>query len=98
MNNEVVLTISLMAAATLATRLGGFWAMGRIKWSRFVERWLKNLPGALVLAIVAPAVFSENTYSMLAAAGVIITMIWTRNFLLAMIAGLGIIAAARNLL
>ncbi len=96
MNNEAVLTILLMALATVVTRLGGLWLMGRIKMSPFVKRWLENLPGSLVLAIVAPTILSGNPAGLLAAAAVILTMILTRNLLLAMIAGSGMIAVIRN--
>ncbi len=96
MNNEAVLTILLMGLVTVVTRLGGLWLMGKIKMSPFVKIWLENLPGALVLAIVAPTILSGNPAEILAAAAVILTMILTRNLLLAMIAGSGIIAVMRN--
>ena len=98
MNSSALLTIFLMAGATAATRLGGLWLMGKIKMSPFVERWLENLPGSLVLAIVAPTIFSGNLAELLAAIAVILTMIFTKNLLLAMIVGSGVVFLARNFL
>ncbi len=98
MNNETALTIGLMAAATIATRLGGLWLMGRVKMSPFVERWFKNLPGALMTAIVAPTILSGGAAEMIAAIVVILTMIKTKNLLLAMGVGVMVIFLAKNFL
>lgn len=98
MNNETILTIGLMAAATLAARLGGLWLMGRVKMSPFVERWFVNLPGTLLTAIVTPSVLSGGAAEMIAAAAVILTMVKTKNLLLAMTVGVGAIFLIKNFL
>lgn len=98
MSTESVLTIGLMAAATIATRLGGLWLMGRVKMSPFVERWFKNLPGALITAIVAPTVLSGGAAEMSAAIAVILTMMKTKNLLLAMSVGVSVIFLIKNFL
>lgn len=95
MNNEAVVTIFLMALATAATRLGGFWLMGKVEMSPFIKRFLDNLPGSLVLAIVTPALLSGNLTEPVAAAFVILTMIFTKNLLLAMIAGSAVVFLIR---
>lgn len=43
-----------MAAATWATRISGFWVMRLIPEGGAVKRGLGHLPGALVMAILAP--------------------------------------------
>ncbi len=84
MRSEAVLTILLMAAVTALLRLSGLWLMGQVKMSPFIERWLKNLPGSLVLAIVAPKVLTGGLPEILATLGVILVMVKTKNLLLAM--------------
>ncbi len=96
MRSEAVLTILLMAAVTALLRLSGLWLMGQVKMSPFVERWLKNLPGSLVLAIVAPTVLTGGLSEILATLAVILVMVRTKNLLLAMGAGAGAIFLARN--
>ena len=98
MNSSAILTIILMAVATAAARLGGLWLMGRIKMSPFIERWLENLPGSLVLAIVAPTIFAGNPAESFAAIAVILIMIFTKNLLLAMVVGSGVVFLVRSLL
>ncbi len=96
MRSEAVLTILLMAAVTALLRLSGLWLMGQVKMSPFVERWLKNLPGSLVLAIVAPTVLTGGLPEILATLAVILVMVRTKNLLLGMGAGAGAIFLARN--
>ncbi len=96
MRSEAVLTILLMAAVTALLRLSGLWLMGQVKMSPFIERWLKNLPGSLVLAIVAPTVLTGGLPEILATLAVILVMVMTKNLLLAMGAGAGAIFLARN--
>jgi len=47
-------TILAMAVGTWATRIGGFWLMRFVPEGGFVARALQHLPGALVIAILAP--------------------------------------------
>lgn len=98
MTNETVLTIGLMAAATIATRLGGLWLMSRVEMSPFVKRCFKNLPGSLITAIVTPTVVSGGLAEMIAAVAVILTMIKTKNLLLAMSVGVGMVVLTKNFL
>lgn len=96
MSNETILTIGSMAVATITARLGGPWLMGRVKMSPFVERWFKHLPGALLTAIVAPSILSGGLAEILAAVAVISTMVKTKNLLLAMTVGVGVIFLMKN--
>ncbi len=98
MSNEAILTVGLMAAATIITRLGGLWLMGKVKMSPFVERWFKNLPGALLTAIVAPTILLNGGWAeQIAAVVVVLTMIKTKSLLLAMSVGVGAVFLIKNL-
>lgn len=72
--------------------------MGRIKMQPVVKRWLKNLPGSLIVAIVAPGLLSGGLPEILAAAAVILVMLTSKSVLLAMVIGAGVIFLARNFL
>lgn len=96
MTNEAILTIGLMAAATITTRFGGLWLMDRIKMSPGVERWFKFLPGTLLTAIVAPTVLRGGLAEVIAAVAVILTMIKTKSLLLAMTVGVGVVFLIKN--
>lgn len=43
-----------MAVVTCATKVGGFWLLGRIEVGDRTEAGLEALPGAIIVAIVAP--------------------------------------------
>lgn len=45
-----------MAVATYATRVGGVWLAGRSEPPRFLARCLRHVPGAVISALVVPAV------------------------------------------
>lgn len=68
MPGDVILTLLGMALVTYATRAGGHWLMSRIPHSPAVERWLQYLPGAVLVAIIAPTLFSTGPAEILAAA------------------------------
>lgn len=87
--------ILLMAAITYFWRSAGFWTMGRIPMTPRLKRGLDALPGAIVAAIVLPAVAQIGTVAacaVVAAAGVALA---TRNEFLAVLAGAGVAAALR---
>ena len=48
--------ILAMALATGLTRVAGFWLMGHVPMTPRVRRMLETLPGAIVVATVAPLV------------------------------------------
>lgn len=98
MSSETLLTIGLMALATIIARLGGLWLMKRVKMSSFTERWFRNLPGALLIAIVAPTVLNGSVAETVAALVVILMMIKTKNLLLAMCAGVATVFLVKNFL
>lgn len=50
-----MVAIAAMALVTYLTRAMGYWAMGHVPLTPFVRRTLEALPGAVVVAILAPA-------------------------------------------
>jgi len=94
---DALLTILGMALVTYATRAGGLWVMGRVPPSPRVERWLRQIPGAVLVSIVAPAVAFGGLVSLAAAAVAALVAALTRNILLAMIAGVALVWALRGL-
>jgi len=58
--------ILAMAAATLLTRVAGYWLMGHIPMTRRVRRCLEILPGAIMAATIVPIVAKVGAVALLA--------------------------------
>ena len=97
MQNETLalLTILGMALITYATRAGGFWLMGLVTPSPRVEAWLKQIPGAVLVAIIAPAVLASSLAETLASLATVLVAIRTKNVLVAMLVGVATVAILR---
>ncbi len=97
MQNEVLtlLTILGMALVTYATRAGGFWLMGLVTPSPRVEAWLKQIPGAVLVALIAPTVLASSIAETLAAVATVLVAIRTKNVLIAMLVGVATVALLR---
>ena len=52
----VLVTIIGMALVTYATRVSGFVLIGRIRLTRRLAAWLRYVPAAVLISIIAPAV------------------------------------------
>ena len=85
---SALLAIALMAIVTYATRIGGYWIMGRVTLSPRVAATLTHLPGAVLASLVVPAVLEEGIAGAVALAATAIAMWWRGNLLLAMAAGI----------
>ncbi len=96
MRTEVVLTIAGMALVTYLTRAGGFWLMGYLPASPRLATWLRALPGALLVALVAPACVAAGPAGLLAAGAAVLIARRTNNTLLAMVAGTALVGLART--
>ncbi len=97
MQNEVLtlLTILGMALVTYATRAGGFWLMGLVTPSPHLEAWLKQIPGAVLVALIAPTVLASSIAETLAAVATVLVAIRTKNVLIAMLVGIATVALLR---
>ncbi|GHO46607.1 AzlD family protein [Ktedonospora formicarum] len=81
------LTILGMGVATYLTRIGGIWLMTYIRLSGRLKGWMNALPGAILVALIAPSVFTTNIADMGAALVTLFIAVKTRNVLLAMLVG-----------
>jgi uncharacterized membrane protein len=87
--------IVALALATYLTRVSGFWLMGHVPMTARVRRMLETLPGAIVVATVAPLAVRGGTAGMIGIAATLATMLLRRNEFIAVAIGLGSIAFAR---
>ena len=100
MQNETLtlFTILGMALVTYATRAGGFWLMGLVTPSPRIEAWLRQIPGAVLVAIIAPTVLASSLAETLAALATVLVAIRTKNVLAAMVIGVAAVWLLRFIL
>ena len=100
MPNETLTLITIlgMAFVTYVTRAGGFWLMGLVTPSPRVEAWLRQIPGAVLVAIIAPTVLASSLAETLASLATLLVAIRTKNVLVAMLVGVGAVLVLRILL
>jgi uncharacterized membrane protein len=91
------LAIAVMVVATYACRASGLVLMSRVRLTPRIERALRALPGSIVVATVVPIAGDAGAPALLALAGTIVIMSLFRLELVAILAGLGIVAGARAL-
>jgi uncharacterized membrane protein len=109
----VLLTIIGMAVVTYATRIAGFALLSRSVMSGRLASWLSYVPGAVLMALVAPAavptgvmagVHGESgalTGGIPEAVGAAVTAavaLRFKNLLLAMVAGVGTVWLLRQVI
>jgi len=92
-----VLTIVLMALATYSTRAGGLWLASRFDLSERAGAWLDQIPGAILVSLVAPTVLTGGPAEVLAALAVVIVSLRTGSLPAAMVTGVGTVLALRAL-
>lgn len=90
-----LVAILAMAAATYAMRAGGFWLMSQVPLTPMVRRMLKALPGSIIAATIVPIVAKGGLVGALAIGTAAVAMMVSRNDFLAVLAGMGVAAAAR---
>jgi uncharacterized membrane protein len=100
MQSETLMLITIlgMALVTYATRAGGFWLMGLVTPSPRIEAWLRQIPGAVLVAIIAPTVLASSLAETLAALATVLVAIRTKNVLIAMVVGVAMVWVLRLLL
>jgi uncharacterized membrane protein len=92
---EVLLTILGMAVATYLARAGGLWLMNRVTLSPRLQRAMRTLPATVLVAIVAPIIFSGDLAIKVASAVTVLVSLRTANVLVAMLAGVATVALVR---
>ncbi len=85
-----------MTCAAYATRVGGYWLIGRFAIRPRLRRVLDALPGVMIAAIVAPILVRGGASALLAVAAAVLTMRLARNDFAAVIAGMAAAALARS--
>ena len=92
-----LLTILGMALVTYATRAGGLLLMSRVTLSPRLAAWLRQIPGAVLISIVAPTIFAGGPPELLAALATLFVARRTGSLPLAMVAGVGVVWMVRSL-
>ncbi|WP_395814316.1 AzlD family protein [Devosia sp.] len=87
MSLEALVTILGMAGLTYAIRAGGLLLADRLPRIGFVAAWMRHLPGAVLAALVAPAVAGGGIAEAVGAAATLGIYLASRNLLAAMIGG-----------
>jgi uncharacterized membrane protein len=59
-DSTTLLVILGMAVVTYATRIAGLWLMNRVTLSNRMRSWLNQIPGAVLISIVAPTVLTQS--------------------------------------
>jgi uncharacterized membrane protein len=90
-------TIVLMALATYATRAGGLWLASRFDLSERAGAWLDQIPGAILVSLVAPIILMGGPIEVFAALAVVIVSLRTGSLPAAMVTGVGTVLALRAL-
>lgn len=88
--------ILAMALATYFTRVAGFWLMGHVTLTLRVRHMLEVLPGAIVVATVAPLVAKAGLPGAIGIGITLASMLLRRNEFLAVALGLTAVSLARG--
>ena len=94
----VVAVILAMAVVTYGTKSVGHWVVGQVDLSDRVEAGIDVLPGAVVVAFVAPALAEGGVAEWLAAAVTVAVARKTGNLLASLAVGVGVVLAVRTVL
>jgi uncharacterized membrane protein len=92
-----LLTIGLMALVTYSTRAGGLWLASRFDLSERAGAWLDQIPGAILVSLVAPTVLTGGLAEVFAALAVVVVAVRTGSLPAAMVTGVGTVLALRAL-
>jgi uncharacterized membrane protein len=96
-DSATLIAIVLMALATYTTRAGGLWLASRFDLSERAGAWLDQIPGAILVSLVAPTVLMGGPAEVLAALAVVIVAVRTGSLPAAMVTGVGTVLLLRVL-
>lgn len=85
--SSTLFVIVAMAAVTYITKASGLWLRSHIDVSQRGETWLRTLPGAIVVSIIAPEIASGGVAELGAALIVLLVVVWMNNILFAVFIG-----------
>ena len=95
---EALYAIALMGLATFAIRVAGLLLADRLPRQGFIAAWLRYIPGAVLAALVAPAIATGGPAEIVAALATALVFIATRSLIAAMAAGVILVYLVRLLL
>jgi uncharacterized membrane protein len=84
---EAIAAIVGMAFVTIAIKASGLLLADRLPRHGFAAAWLRHIPGAVLAALVAPAIVSGRPAELVAALVTGAVFITTKNLFAAMAAG-----------
>lgn len=96
MNTDALLAILGMAVVTYGIRAGGLMLATRIPSTGFIAAWLRHVPGAVMAALVAPAVLEGGPAEWGAATATALIYVGTRNLFAAMAGGVAVVWLLRQ--
>lgn len=94
-SSAALIAIVGMAVVTYATRASGLWLMTRMPASPRFERWLRAVPGAILAALIAPAMVDGGRLAALAVLIAMIVVARTGSVLAATLLGVGAVVLVR---
>jgi len=95
---EALLAILGMALVTIAIKVSGVLLAGRLPREGFAADWLRHIPGAVLAALVAPALVTGSLADVLAALVTGAIFLLTRSLFAAMAGGVAAVYLLRLLL
>ena len=84
---EAIIAIVGMALVTVAIKASGLLLADRLPRTGLAAAWLRHIPGAVLAALVAPAIFSGSPADIDAALVTGVTFIVSKNLFAAMAGG-----------
>ena len=87
MSLETIIAILGMAAVTDAIRAGGFLIAERLPSTGFMALWMRNIPGAVLAALIAPDVLRGGPAAWIATAAATLAYLVTRNVFATIVGG-----------
>jgi len=94
---QLVLAIGLAALVTYSLRLGGLLLASRFPRAGRFRKGMDVLPGAMLFSLVLPSIVGEGFWGVVAGGLTALTVLRTRNPLLAMLVGMLVIFAVRRM-
>ncbi|MEJ5364886.1 MAG: AzlD domain-containing protein [Desulfosoma sp.] len=95
---EAYLAIGAAALATYALRFGGLLLSSRLPRGGRFRTFMDALPGTLLVSLVAPGILAAGPSGVLAGCCTAAVAYKTKNVFLAMMVGMGVVAATRRIL
>lgn len=92
---QALVAILGMALVTFAVKAAGLLLANRLPRHGFAAAWLKHIPGAVLAALVAPALVTGSAAELIAAAATTAVYLVSRNLFAAMAMGVLAVYLAR---